>query len=188
MKQSVAIALMSVTVALAGCSTKTTEDNQPGQSTSGGAAAPSGIPSSTTAPANPAGHVGDTLNLKNEEGAPLAVTLSKIINPATLKFGPPNEGTYVATMLTVKNTGTSTLKSDANNNTALIGSDNEIYTADFDSVTECTNFNDGRYQLGADESATGCVVFVVPQGVTPAKVKFTPSSGFADNFGEWLIP
>jgi hypothetical protein len=24
--------------------------------------------------------------------------------------------------------------------------------------------------------------------VTPAKVKYTPSSGFADDFGEWQVP
>jgi hypothetical protein len=189
MKRSVGIALVGVAVALAACSSKTTAVNQPTESTSGAAAAPSAVLSSTTAPANPAGHVGDALNLKNLGGTPVAVTLLKIINPATGKAGPPRNGTtFAATMLTIENTGTSPLKGDVNNDTSLLGSDNQTYKPDFRSVTECTDFNNGQYQLGAGESATGCTVFVVPQGVTPAKVKYTPSSGFADNFGEWLIP
>jgi archaellum component FlaG (FlaF/FlaG flagellin family) len=178
---------MGAAVVFGGCSTNSTEADQPAQSTSTGAAAPSDTQSSSATPTNPTGHLGDTLNLKNQGGAPLAVTLLKIINPATGRIGPPRDRTYVATMLTIKNTGTSLLKGDADINTALIGSDNQTYTPNFNSVSECTNFNAGVYELGADESATGCVVFVVPQGVTPAKVKYLPSSGFADNFGEWLI-
>jgi archaellum component FlaG (FlaF/FlaG flagellin family) len=188
MKRSTAIALASLAVVVAGCSTKNSEVNEPTQSTTPGAAAPSDAQATTTAPTNPVAHVGDTLNLKNEVGQPLAVTLVEIINPATGKIGPPTEGTYVATMLTVKNTGTSALKSYANNNTALVGSNNQIYTADLGGVTECTNFNNGEYQLAADESATGCVVFIVPPDVTPTRVKYTPSSGFADDFGEWQVP
>ncbi|UQX13415.1 DUF4352 domain-containing protein [Candidatus Mycobacterium methanotrophicum] len=179
-------------VVLTACSAETTEVNKPA---SPGAPVPTGAQSSTpAAPANPVAHVGATLNLTGESG-PLAATLSQIINPATGTDGPPtddngnaNGSTYIAAMLTINNTSTSARKDDADNDAVLIGSDNQSYTPDFHSVTECTDFSNGEYQLGPGESANGCVVFVVPPGITPAKFKYTPSSGFGNSFGEWLIP
>lgn len=190
MRRSITIALAAVAVALPACSSKTTEVNQPA---SPSAQKPAGAPNSATTP-SPAAHVGATLNLTGESG-PLAVTLTKIINPATGKDGPPtddsgnpNGSTYVAAMLTVNNTSNKARKDDANNDSVIVGSNNQDYTPSVFSVTECTNFNEGQYQLGPGESVNGCVVFVMPPGVTPAKFKYTPSSGFANSFGEWLIP
>lgn len=147
----------------------------------------------TAAPGStvPAAHIGETLDLKSQEGISLAVTFSKTINPATPTGGPPTEGpengTYVATTLTIENTGTSALEGNVNNNTKLIGSDDQTYLPDYGNVSECTNFNYGSFELGPDESATGCVIFVLPNEVIPAKLEYTPSSGFANSVGEWLI-
>jgi hypothetical protein len=187
MKQAVAIAFSAV--ALAACSTKTTEANQP--------TSPSAQSSTTTATPTraPVAHVGGTLNLTGETGAALAITLVKVINPATGTDGPPtddkgnpNGNTYVAAMLTIDNTGTDARSDDVNNNAALVGSDNQTYTPTLGTVTECTNFDNGVYHLGAGESTTGCVAFVMPPGVAPTRLKYTPSSGFASDFGEWVIP
>lgn len=185
------IVLSSTAIVMTACSAQSTEVNQPASSgVEGSAEAQS---AQTTAPP-PVAHVGATLNLTGEDG-PLAVTLSQVINPATGTDGPPtddngnpNGSTYVAAMLTIKNTSTSARKDDANNDAVLVGSNNQDYTADFDSVAECTNFDSGEYQLGPGESANGCVVFVMPPGITPAEFNYTPSSGFASSFGEWLIP
>lgn len=70
----------------------------------------------------------------------------------------------------------------------LVGTNNQDYLPDNHKVTQCTNFDQGIYRLDADESVSGCVAFVVPPGVTPAKFKYTPKSGFMNTFGEWLIP
>lgn len=143
----------------------------------------------------PPAHVGAARHLTGEAGSSLDVTLTQVINPATGKQGPPtddsgkpNGSNFVAAMLTIKNTGGSPLQDDANNNAVMVGSNDEDYATDLHSVTDCTNFDEGVYRLDPGESVRGCVVFVLPKGIAPAKFTFTPSSGFADDFGEWLIP
>lgn len=91
-------------------------------------------------------------------------------------------------MLTIKNTGNAPVQDDANNDAVLVGSNDQDYTPDAHRVTECTNFDAGVYRLDAGESASGCVAFVMPPGVKPAKLKYTPKSAFQSTFDEWLIP
>lgn len=85
-------------------------------------------------------------------------------------------------------TGGSAPDGAVNVNVSVVGSDDQSYTADLSNdVAECTNFESGLYHLSPGESTTGCVVFARPTGVTVAKVKYTPSEGFASDSGEWLI-
>lgn len=137
----------------------------------------------------PIAHVGDTLNLARIGEGQIAVLLMQIINPATVRDGLGDlDKTYVATRLTITNTGTSTIVGDANNDVSLVGSDDQIYPADFTGVTECTNFTYGQFLLAVNQSVTGCVTFALPPGVTPVKVKYAPSSGISHDVGEWLNP
>ncbi len=158
-------------LALAGCSAAK-EVNSPvttaaSASNSTVATTPTKATTASTSTTKPGeAHVGATLSLSGSGGAKADVTLTQVINPATGADGPPtddqgnpNGDSYVATLLTIKDTGTSALQGDANGDSTLIGSNNQSYTADFDDVNECTNFNSGSYQLGVGESATGCVVF-----------------------------
>jgi hypothetical protein len=191
------LGLVGAGLLLAACSSK--EVNQPTATTSSGGnstvATTAGTgTTATTKPSSSKAHVGATLSLTGDN-AKADISLNQVINPATGETGPPtddqgnpNGDVYVATLLTIKNTGSSALQGDANNDSTLIGSNNQSYSADFDSVTECTNFNSGGYQLGVGESATGCVVFKLPPGITPVKFQYNPASGFASDFGEWLIP
>ena len=61
---------------------------------------------------------------------------------------------------------------------SLIGSDNQSCTPDISTVSGCTDFDSGSYQPTPRSSATGCVTFQMPTGVTPAKLQYTPGSGF----------
>ncbi len=190
MKPLVAVVFSSVAVTVAACSGHTAQVNDKPSGSSISASTTQN--SSPTTP--PAAHVGGTLHLTGEQGAAIAVALTKIINPATGADGPPADengnpnGSYVAAMVTVKNTGKSALEDNANNDATLVGSNNETYTAALSAVTECTNFDNGTYRLAPGESATGCIAFVMPSGVGPTKFKYAPASGFANDFGEWLIP
>ena len=86
------------------------------------------------------------------------MTLTQVIDPATGadQFATPDAGKrFVATVLTIKNIGGSAIQGDANSDGSLIGSDNQTYTADFNDVSGCTNFNSGSYQLAPGESADG---------------------------------
>lgn len=124
----------------------------------------------------------------------MAITLIQIINPATGVEGPPTDnignpkGSYVAAMVTINNTGTSPLENDANNDAELLGSNNQVFTPSLSAVADCTNFDNGVYRLEPNESVTGCVAFAMPPGVTPKRFQYAPSSGFANDFAEWLIP
>jgi hypothetical protein len=115
----------------------------------------------------------------------------KVIDPAqgSDEFTVPEQGKrFVAVVFAVRNVGSSPDQGDANNNTTVIGSDNQSYSADFDNVNGCTNFSEGSYQLGPGESANGCVVVQLPKAVNAAKVQWNPQSGFSDSFAEWLVP
>ena len=204
MKRSIAtaVALAAAALAMGACGASTEVTKPVAQATPPTSpAAPASQAPATTPPTSPpttaAGkaHVGATLSLAGSGGDQADVTLSQVIAPATGADGPPTDdngnpttASYVATVFTVKNTGSQALQGDANSDVSVIGSDGQSYSPDFDNVNECTNFNDGSFALGAGESVNGCVVFVIPAGVTVAKVQWTPDSGFGSSFGEWLVP
>jgi Domain of unknown function (DUF4352) len=131
-------------------------------------------------------HVGSTISLSGVD-----LTLNQVIDPAqgADEFTTPDSGKrFVGVQMTLKNTGDSTLTGDANNEVSIIGSDNQTYTPDFNSISECTNFNDGSYTLAKTESTTGCVTFQVPTGVSVAKVRYEPLSFTSSNVAEWIVP
>ncbi len=144
---------------------------------------------SATATPKSAGHAGDTLTLTRADGGVIAVTLEKIINPATVAPGKGDPGlSYIAAQFKITDAGAAAIEGDVNTNVSVFGSDGHSYPPDLNNVNECTNFESGMFNLDPGESATGCVVFALPHGVNPARVKYTPSSGFADDVGEWQLP
>ncbi len=116
------------------------------------------------------------------------VTLLAVTDPAqgANQFTNPDAGKrFVATQMKVSNSGNGILSDDANNDVTIIGSDNQTYTADLNSLAGCTNFNSGSYALSPDDTSTGCVAFQLPTGVTTSKVRFALFGGVK---GEWLVP
>ncbi|HEU0189741.1 MAG TPA: DUF4352 domain-containing protein [Mycobacterium sp.] len=140
----------------------------------------------TTPPPKTAAHLGQTLDLMRIGDQRIAVTMLQVINPATVPngWGDPSKN-YMAAKLTITNTGTTTIVGNSSSDVVLVGSDNKDYHADLATVTECKDFVYGWFLLPAGVSQTGCVTFALPSGVTPAKVKYTPSSGIAREIGEW---
>jgi uncharacterized protein DUF4352 len=137
----------------------------------------------------PVAHTGATLDLMRVGGQKIAVTLMRVIDPATVPVGWGDAGkTYIATQLKITNTGKSTIVGNSNSDVSVVGSDNQDYSADFATVTECKDFAYGWFLLAAGSSTTGCVVFALPHGVTAVKVKYVPSSGISHDVGEWLNP
>lgn len=173
------LALLSAGVSAA-CSGQAESANEP---------TTSGTSETATATPKSVGHAGDTLTLTRADGSTVAVTLEGIVSPATVTSGKDDPtATYIAARLKIANQGTTAVNGNANTNVSVFGSDGRSYEPDLNNVSECTNFDSGMFDLDAGESATGCVVFALPPGVSPAKVKYAPSSGFADDFGEWQLP
>ncbi len=121
------------------------------------------------------GAIGVTADVENFSSQPLAVTVTQIVDPASgaTQFDTPNPGDrFVAVELTVESVANATVSDDANNDVTVIGTDSQAYTADFDSVSECTNFSFGEYTLLSGNSENGCVVFQLPTGVDVKDVQF----------------
>ena len=179
---------------VAGC--KATSVNSTAISTSTTAVSATGGTGSTpttTSPTTtvPEAHVGSTLKVSNGTQA-AAVTLVKVIDPAAGadQFTTPNAGDrFVGVEITIDAIN-GTLTGDANSDVVVIGSDNQTYTADFDSIAGCTNFNNGEFTVAAGDTSTGCVTYQIPTGITVSKVQFIPDGGVLPGVtaGQWLVP
>jgi hypothetical protein len=141
-------------------------------------------PKSPSSSASP----GSVLSFKDENGNPYRVQAVQVIDPAqgADQYTTPNAGDrFVAVVFKITDTGSNQISDDANNNASVIASNDQTYTADFDSVSECTNFKSGEYQLAKGQAVTGCVVFQVPTDLKVTTVEWSP--GFGENFGEWKV-
>jgi hypothetical protein len=139
------------------------------------------VPTTTTT-TSPVYHVGATLSTSS-----VSIQLQQVIDPATPgdQYLTPNTGNrFVGVKVEISNPGTANIQDDANSDFTVIGNNGQIYTADFDSIAGCTNFNDGEYGLTPNASAIGCVTFQLPTGVTVTKVEFQGSNSNA----EWDVP
>lgn len=141
----------------------------------------SGPVASTTTPVP----IGSPQTVHDFYGDTLSVTVTPSIDPATSGTGSglPDAGyRFVAIGLNLANTASANGEVDGNANLAVtvVGSDGHTYTADFGTVSECTNFNFGEFALPTGDSATGCVVFQLPTAVTVASVQFSLDAGYLD--------
>lgn len=134
-------------------------------------------------------HIGSAISIKSVNGDPALVTLVAVTDPASGadQFTTPSAGArFVGVEFKIDNTGSSTLSDDANNDTTAIGSNDQSYSASFESISGCTNFNHGEFTLPSGQASTGCVTFEVPVAVKVAKVQFGLNSGLGGTAGQWL--
>jgi hypothetical protein len=128
----------------------------------------------------------NTLLFEDDNGVPYSVTaLAILLAEPSDEFNAPSPGDYlVAVEFRVKDISASyDVSDDADVDATVVGSDNQTYTASFDTVTECTNFDHGDFQLGPGESSTGCVVFELPNAIRGTAVKWVTFTGT----GRWPI-
>jgi hypothetical protein len=143
----------------------------------------------TTTPA--IARLGATLSFQDTSGDPYTVQLVKLIDPAkgADQLTTPDAGhRFVAAVFKITNTGKRRISDDANSDTSITGSNGQTYISDNDTVAECTNFNDGTYQLSPGQSVTGCVVFQPSSGIHVSQVDWSPGSRFIAGFQTWDIP
>lgn len=134
-------------------------------------------------------HIGSAISIKNGDGNPAIVTLIAVTDPADAsdQFTTPSAGSrFVGIEFKIDNTGSSALSDDANNDASAIGSNDQTYSAAFDSIAGCTNFDGGEFNLPPGQASTGCVTFDVPLAVKVAKVQFGLNDGLGGTTGQWL--
>jgi hypothetical protein len=154
------------------------------------AAAPKTVSSAapTSKPAQNAG-VGATLTATSENGAMYSVTLVQVVDPAQSadQFLQPNAGNrFVAVVFRLTGVKGS-LQDDADNDAAIIGSDQQTYTPSLADTTAGTDFDNGSFTLTAGQSLTGAVSFEMPQSVKVAVVEWNPDSGFSTQQLRWTV-
>jgi len=102
--------------------------------------------------------------------------LVKIIDPArgATEFDSPDNGKrFVGAVFKIKALKGSPQDEDANSDADLIGSNGQTYTFDIADIARYTNFDNGTIHVAQGETATGAVVFQVPDGVKVAEVQWT---------------
>ena len=150
---------------------------------------PSETPTPTPTQASDTGPVGTTFTVTGSDGTSYDITLVKVLDPAqgANEFSTPEQGKrFVGAKFTVKTTA-GTVSENANNNAAIQGSDNQMYTSDFSEISAGTNFNNGDIHLRKGGSVTGWVTFQVPQNVKVTSVQWSPESGFSNAVATWTM-
>jgi hypothetical protein len=148
-----------------------------GGSSSSSASASGGSGSRFTNP--PSGtyhtHLGRALTLTNGT-VPVTVQLTRIVDQATGDFNPSKSGDrYLATEFRVSDPSAQAVSGLVlfDSLTTVVGSDGQTYSADqLDTVSECTSFHNGPFQIVSGQSVTGCVVFQIPTAVSASEVQF----------------
>ncbi len=152
-------------------------------STAGSASSPAPTAHAATA------RVGSYFDVQAGSGDTYRVTLAKIIDPAqgADQFSTPDPGQrFVGVVFAIKALRGSPQNEDANSDAAVVGSNGQTYTADFDNIAGYTNFSNGSINVAQGDTTTGVVVFQVPDGVKVTEVQWTTSGGFGSTV-QWDV-
>lgn len=148
----------------------------------------SAAPPASTASAAATGTLGSTLKATDADGNAYTVTLVKVVDPATGsdEFNQPDSGKYLFGAVFTIAGETGNASDDANNDAVVVGSDDQDYTADFDSIAGYTNFQDGDWSVSPGTTVTGAVTFQLPNGVTVKSVQWSADL-FGGTSGTWNL-
>jgi Fibronectin type III domain/Domain of unknown function (DUF4352) len=135
------------------------------------------------------GAIGTTETVHDFYDDAFTVTANQVFDPATAATGSglPDSGyRFVAVQVSLVNSSTEYIDDDANFAMTVTGSDGETYTADFGSVSQCSNFQygSGLFDLASGDSTSGCVVFELPTAVSVQSISFSLAQGYLDT-AEW---
>lgn len=133
-------------------------------------------------------HVGETLHLTNASGESLAVTLTKVTDPAkgVGPATPPPTERFVGVSFVIADTASRSFVESVSADAILISSDGQRHLPSDITLTHCAMFH-GDIKLTPRGAISGCVGFEVSRTAQIAEVQFLPAGGAADNYGEWPV-
>ena len=70
---------------------------------------------------------------------------------------------------------------DADNDCTVMGSDGNVYTANFDSIVGYTNFEVGVIHAAQGDTVVGAVTFQLPQYIKVVSVRWVASDGLGSS-------
>lgn len=182
-------AVVIAAVAVTGCSDPeviTTPDERPDAAevpaeevgTDDGEAEPGGE-------ANAPAVLGETITLTGSD-VEVAVTPRRVLDPApTGEWDTPSAGSrYVAVEFSLHNSGDSPYSDSPSNGMVLIDDGDRQYSSTLADAEGCGRLG-GGVRMAEGDTRVGCVVFELPDGVTPAALQVALDSGFASATGRW---
>lgn len=134
--------------------------------------------------------IGDTVDVTDDSGDKLAVTLVKIDPHAQSTDGfstPPSGDVYYAAQVRIKNIGSSAWSDSPSN--CMVVKDGKGQTFQTDIVTSISSgpLMADPANLATGDSSLGWIVFDVAKGDTVTQVQFTPLSGMGDDTAQWSL-
>jgi len=154
-----------------------------GATASSVAAAPAATASAAAQPTGP-GLVGSYFNVQDGSGDTYQVTLVRIIDPgqSANQFATPEHGSrLVGIVFRITALTGSPQGEDADNDCTVMGSDGNVYTANFDSIVGYTNFEVGVIHAAQGDTVVGAVTFQLPQYIKVVSVRWVASDGLGSS-------
>jgi hypothetical protein len=179
-----AATIATVGLLLAGCASLTPTVNTNAATTSTAT-----TKASTTTAAKAAG-LGSTINVTDESGDKLAVTLVKVDAKASSTDGfstPPAGDSYYAVQVQIKDVGTAAWSDSPSNCLTVKDGKGQAFQADLVEGISSGPLMTSSANIAAGDSTLGWVVFDVPSGDKVAEVQFTPLSGMASSTAQWSL-
>jgi hypothetical protein len=126
------------------------------------------------------GKIGSYFDVQDGSGNTYQVTLVKVLDPVqgADQFNVPDPGNrFVGVVFRITALSGSPQGEDANNDATVIGSNGQVYTADFDRIAGYGNFEVGMIHAAQGDTVVGAVTFQLPQFVTVMEVLWTADGG-----------
>lgn len=140
------------------------------------------LPDGVVGVGTPAG-VGTTIRVSGFDDL-LDVTLAEVLDPATPGLFDPEPGNrYMGLRFVITNRGDGVWSDSPSNSVSVIGDDNTQHSATFADIVEGTHFASTTAAPG--DLRQGWIVVELPVATAPSRIRYTPSSGFADETAEW---
>lgn len=145
----------------------------------------------TTTTTKPPAQMGSTIILTSPQGGVIKAQATGVVNPATGTSTPPQAGTrYLAVSLTLTNDSQVTIAGDPDGDPTIeafvVSSAGEVFPNAVTAVAQCSGFPHTQVNLHPGQTASGCLVFDVTDGVQIVKFEFSPTQAFGQT-GTWLL-
>jgi Domain of unknown function (DUF4352) len=148
------------------------------------------LPQPATAEVGPELGIGDHVKLKGENtGERVEATLVAYRKSVFAgEYDEPEDGMrFVGVTLRIRNIGSVSYSDSPSNGAVILTPRGEQGKTATIATGECSENFAESVRIAPGQSQEGCIAFEIPEGVTAAKLQWTPSSGFSNETAEWTI-
>jgi hypothetical protein len=147
-------------------------------------------PLQESTPHSAAATVGDPLDLTDDNGDSIAVTVVRVVDPAqgADEFSSPDPGKrFVGVQFRITDKAAGGYDDDPDIDVVAIDSLGQQYQSDFQDISAGPALNSGLH-LAEGETTLGFETFELPTNAKLAKVEYQLNGGMYGDAGEWTVP